>query len=225
MFKVRCRLISFDGDEETFPCHFNYHVGDEIHYDGVYFTGRICQGLFPTMFPVVHNVHLMGNGYPGGIAFKYRTFDVRDPEMAKYDGLGFAPRKTFPEHVPPSMKTLHPTLEKEQVRGMRFGCLDTRTLAQFSCQAIDLSDADYCQPFYRRAVAILDRIAAQPGIRAVDILQKFSAFERDEISPRLTPGLLGVMLKGLEDVGYIEIGEDSRTMATGKELPSRPKVG
>lgn len=225
MFKVRCRLISFDGDEQTFPCHFNYCIGDEIYYDGVFFTGRICQGLFPTMFPVVHNVHLMGNGYPGNIAFKYRTFDVRDPEMAKYDGLGFSPRKAFPESVPPSMKTLHPALETEKVRGMRFGCLDTRTLAQFSCEAVDLSDADYCQPFYRRAVSILDRIAAEPGIEAVHILQKFSVFERDEISPRLTPALMEVMLKGLEDVGYIEIREDGRTMTTGKEPPSRPRIG
>src|SRR5512147_3022070 len=110
MFKVRCRLIAFDGDVETFPCHFNYKIGDEIYYDGDRFTGRICQGLFPTMFPIVHNVHLMGNRYSERIAFKYRTFDVRNPAMTPYDGLGFSPRKTFPERVPPSMHTLHPSL-------------------------------------------------------------------------------------------------------------------
>ena len=225
MFKVKCTLISFDGDEETFPCHFNYKIGDEICYDGVYFTGRICQGLFPTMFPIVHNVHLMGNRYPGNIAFKYRTFDVRDQEMAKYDGLGFAPRKTFPERVPPSTMTLHPSLEKEKIRGMRFGCLDTRTLAQFSCHAVDLSDADYCQPFYRRAVAILDRIIAEPGIGAEGILGRFTSFERDEISPRLSLALIEVMLNGLEDVGYIEIGDNRTAKATGKEPPSRPRIG
>jgi uncharacterized repeat protein (TIGR04076 family) len=225
MFKVKCTLIAFDGDEETFPCHFNYKIGDEISYDGVYFSGRICQGLFPTMFPIVHNVHLMGNRYPGNIAFKYRTFDVRDPAMAKYDGLGFAPRKSVPDRVPESTKTLHPMLHKDKIRGMRFGCLDTRTLAQFSCQAVDLSDADYCQPFYRRAVRILDRISAEPGIKAPEILASFSAFEREEISPILTSALMGVLLTGLEDVGYIEIGEDGSNVATGKEPPSRPKIG
>jgi len=225
MFKVRCRLIAFDGDEENFPCHFNYRIGDEIYYDGVYFTGRICQGLFPTMFPVVHNVHLMGNRYPSNIAFKYRTFDSREPEMAKYDGAGFAPRKRLPDKVPESMKTFNPTLREEKVRGMRFGCLDTRTLAQFSCQAVDLSDADYCQPFYRRAIGILDRITADPGIKAESILAAFSPFEREEVSPILTPALVKVLMNGLEDVGYIEIGEDGAASATGKEPPSRPKIG
>jgi uncharacterized repeat protein (TIGR04076 family) len=225
MFKVKCTLVAFDGDEKTFPCHFNYKIGDEICYDGVYFTGRICQGLFPTMFPIVHNVHLMGNRYPSNIAFKYRTFDVRDPGMAKYDGLGFSPRKTLPDTMPDSMKTLHPTLHEGKIRGMRFGCLDTRTLAQFSCQAVDLSDADYCQPFYRRAVRILDRVVEKPGIRAEEILAGFSPFERDGISPILTPALMKVLMEGLEDVGYVVIDADGGASPTGKEPPSRPKIG
>jgi uncharacterized repeat protein (TIGR04076 family) len=225
MFKVKCTLIAFDGDTENFPCHFHYKIGDEITYDGVYFTGRICQGLFPTMFPIVHNVHLMGNRYPAGIAFKYRTFDAVNPEMAKYDGVGFSPRKTLPDNVPPSMKTLHPSLQKDKIRGMRFACLDTRTLAQFSCKAVDLSDADYCQPFYRRAIAILDRIAAEPGINAQGIFDKFTAFEQEEISPVLTIPFVNVILNGLEDVGYIEIRDDGSAFATGKEPPSRPKIG
>ncbi len=225
MFKVLCKLIAFDGDIENFPCHFHYKIGDEITYDGVYFTGRICQGLFPTMFPVVHNVHLMGNRYPAGIAFKHRAFDVVNPEMAKYDGVGFSPRKTLPDRLPPSMKTLHPSIKKEGIRGMRFACLDTRTLAQFSCEAVDLSDADYCQPFYRRAISILDRIAAEPGINAVGIFEKFSTFEREEISPVLTVPFIRVMLNGLEDVGYIEIRENGSLRATGREPPSRPKIG
>jgi hypothetical protein len=225
MFKVQCTLIAFDGDIENFPCHFHYHIGDEITYDGVYFTGRICQGLFPTMFPIVHNVHLMGNRYPAGIAFKYRTFDVVNPEMAKYDGVGFSPRKDFPDKVPPSMKTLHPSLKEGKIRGMRFACLDTRTLAQFSCKAVDLSDADYCQPFFRRAVSILDRIVAAPGITATEIFKQFTPFEKEEISPVLTVPLVNVMLNGLEDVGYIEFNDDGGAVATGKELPSRPTIG
>ncbi len=225
MFKVRCKLIAFDGDEETFPCHFNYKIGDEFCYDGVYFSGRICPGLFATMMPVVYNVHVLGNGYPGNIMFKYRGLDTRDPAMAKYDGLGFAPRKTLPEGGPPSMSMLHPSLSKaEKVRGMRFSCLDTRTLAQFSCEAIDLSDSDYCQPFYRRALAVLDRIEAEPGMTASEILDRFTPFERDEISPPLTTVFLEVMLNALADVNYVQV-RDGKAYSTGRKPPSRPEIG
>ena len=154
MFKVRCRLIAFDGDEETFPCHFNYKIGDdwiraaffytrrdEFYYDGVYFTGRICPGLFASMTPVIHNVHLMGNGFSRNIPYKYR-FDVRNPDMVKYDGAGFSPRKTLPESGPPSLKLMNPLLPKDKtMKGARFTCSDTRTLAQFLCEAVDLSHA------------------------------------------------------------------------------------
>ena len=51
MFKVRCKLVAFEADEEMYPCHFNYKIGEEIYYYGVHFTGRICPGLFPSMMP------------------------------------------------------------------------------------------------------------------------------------------------------------------------------
>jgi len=225
VFKVRCRLIAFDGDEEQFPCHFNYRIGEEFFYDGVYFTGRICPGLFAPMMPVVYNVHVLGNGYSGNIVFKYRGLDVRDPAMAKYDGMGFSPRKSFPDGAPESMKRLHPSLAKtEKAKGMRFSCLDTRTLAQFSCEAIDLSDSDYCQPFYRRALGVLDRIEAEPGIGPEGILAGFTPFERDEISPSLTPVFMEVMVHALADVGYVEV-RDGGVYPTGRKPPSRPKIG
>ena len=37
MYKVRCKLVKFEGDEQTFPCHFNYKIGEEIYYDGANF--------------------------------------------------------------------------------------------------------------------------------------------------------------------------------------------
>ena len=49
MFKVRCKLVMFEGDEQMFPCHFNYKIGDEFYYDGVSFTGRVCPGLLAPM--------------------------------------------------------------------------------------------------------------------------------------------------------------------------------
>jgi uncharacterized repeat protein (TIGR04076 family) len=40
-FKVKCTLVSFTGDPENFPCHFNYEIGDAFTYDGEKFEGRI----------------------------------------------------------------------------------------------------------------------------------------------------------------------------------------
>ncbi len=60
MFKVKCTLVSFEGDEQKYPCHFNYKIGDEFDYDGVNFRGRICPGLLASMMPVVHGVFLLG---------------------------------------------------------------------------------------------------------------------------------------------------------------------
>jgi uncharacterized repeat protein (TIGR04076 family) len=222
MFKVRCRLIAFDGDEETFPCHFNYRIGEEFYYDGVYFTGRICPGLFFSMMPVIHNVHLMGNGYSVNIPYKYRL-DVRDPDMIKYDGAGFSPRKALPESGPPSMRLLETLSKNETVKGARFACSDTRTLAQFLCEAVDLSDSDYCQPFYRRALAILDKIKAEPGIKGMEIPVRFTPFERDEISPTLTPPFVQVMLGALTEMNYIRL-ENNGFYATGRIPPSEPKA-
>ena len=220
MFKVRCKLIAFDGDEETFPCHFNYKIGDEFYYDGVYFTGRICPGLFASMMPVIHNVHLLGNNFSGNIPYKYR-FDVRNPDMAKYDGAGFSPRKTLPEKGPASMRQLNPLLPKNKtMKGARFSCSDTRTLAQFLCEAVDLSDSDYCQPFYRRALAILDKITAEPGIKTPEILERFTPFEKEDISPPLTPAFLEVMLAALIDMDY-GVMKDGGFHATGRIPPSK----
>jgi uncharacterized repeat protein (TIGR04076 family) len=225
MFKVRCRLVSFDGDEEMFPCHFNYKIGDEFYYDGVNFTGRICPGLLASMMPIIYGVHSLGHRYSGNIMFKYRGLDSRDPSKARYDGAGFSPRKRLPEGAPELLVKLYPSIPKTQkVKFMRFSCSDTRTLAQFICEAVDLSDSDYCQPFYRRGIAILEKIEAEPGIKTDGILDRFTEFERDEISPPLTPVFLEVMLEALLDMNYIEI-HDKRAYATGKEPPSRPKIG
>ncbi len=73
-------------------------------------------------------------------------------------------------------------------------------------------------------IAILEKIEAEPGIKTDEILERFTEFERDEISPPLTPVFLEVMLEALLDMNYIEI-HDKRTYATGKEPPSRPKIG
>jgi uncharacterized repeat protein (TIGR04076 family) len=161
MFKVRCKFVSFLADAERFPCHFNYKEGDEFYYDGVHFTGRICPGLLASMMPVIWATHLMGNRCYENVMYRYRGLDAHDPSMAKYDGVGFRPwsPETLPEDAPQAMvKTVASTPKTERAKGgWHFECGDFRTLAHFSCEAVDLSDSDYCQPFYRRAIAILEK--------------------------------------------------------------------
>ena len=212
MFKIKCTCMGFDGDAETYPCHFHYKIGDEIYYDGENLTGRICPGLLPSMIPIVHALYLLGNKYPQNIMYRYRSHDVLDPEMAKYDGVGFRPAEPASERGIPIPRNWH------------FVCGDTRTLAHFSCEPVDLSDSDYAQPFYRREMAILDRIKKEEGIRQEEIIDRFSDFERDEISPPLSPALMEVFLNSLEDMNYIEIRE-GKVYSTGRKPPSQPDLG
>jgi uncharacterized repeat protein (TIGR04076 family) len=211
VFKVRCRLIAFEGDEEAFPCHFNYKIGEEFYYDGVSFTGRICPNLLPSMTPAVYGVFLLGNKYFEDVMYRHRPRDARDPSMTEYDGMGFRP-------LPP------PEPGPGFHRGANIVCGDTRTLAHFVCEAVDLSDSDYAQPFYRRAIAILEKIEAEPGIKTGEILGRFTDFQRNKISPVLTSALLDRLLEALADMDYIEV-RDGRAHATGREPPSRPKYG
>ncbi len=211
MYRVRCRLVAFEGDEASYPCHFNYKVGDEFYYDGVSFTGRICPGLLAPLAAAVHGVYLLGNKYFEDVMYRYRGRDARDPAMAKYDGAGFRPLPLKDIDAP-------------RYQGANIVCGDTRTLAHFVCEAVDLSDSGYAQPFYRREIAILEKIEREAGIKTAEILGRFTDFERDKISPPLTPALLDVLLGALADMGYIEVRR-GRAHATGKEPPSRPKPG
>ena len=106
MFKVRCKLIAFRGDVETFPCHFGYKIGDEIYYDGVHFIGKICQGLLPSMIPVVKGMFLLGDKYNENIFYRYRGYDRPDPGMAKHDGVGYCPWSVNPEEAPEKIADL-----------------------------------------------------------------------------------------------------------------------
>ena len=211
MFKVKCTLISFAGDEKTYPCHFNYQIGDEFYYDGVSFTGRICPGLLAPMMPVVYGVCLLGNKYFKNVMFRYRGRDVRDAAMKQYDGAGFRPLEA-PDPDTPKSWVGH------------FVCGDTRTLAHFTCEAVDISDSDYAQPFYRREIAVLEKIRKAPGIKSDDIINWFTPFEREKISPPLTPVLMEVLLDALADMRYIEI-RDGKVYATGRKPPSQPGSG
>jgi uncharacterized repeat protein (TIGR04076 family) len=225
MFKVRCKLIAFKGDVETFPCHFKYKIGDEFYYDGDVFTGRICQGLFPSMIPVIKGTFLLGNKYNENVMHRYRGFDAEDASMAMYDGAGYRPWTSHPQEAPEKIaKLLSSVLKTEKAKGGHFVCGDTRILAEFSCEPVDLSDSDYCQPFYRREIAVLEKIEVEPGIKTTEILKRFSEFERDNIAPPLTPIYVEVILEALTDMSYIEI-RGGKAYPLGRTPPSRPVIG
>jgi uncharacterized repeat protein (TIGR04076 family) len=225
VYKVRCKLVKFEGDDQTFPCHFGYEIGEEIYYDGTKFSGRVCPHILLAMTPVVYGVHLLGHKYSENVPFRYRGRDARDPGMAKYDGVGFRPLKNISEEERQKSEAVVQLVSgTKKARGSHFTCSDTRTLAHFSCEPVDLSDGEFCQPFYRRAISILEKIEAEPGIKTDSIRNKFTAFELEDISPPLTPVLTEVLLDALADMEYIEI-RDSRARATGRQPPSRPKIG
>jgi uncharacterized repeat protein (TIGR04076 family) len=224
MYKVRCKLFKFEGDPVNYPCHFNYQVGDEIYYDGVNFTGKICPHLIIPMMPIVHGIHCLGNNYAKNMPFRYRGHDARDPSLAKYDGVGWRPIKAEATPPVPSASPFPTDSKLKKAKGAHFMCSDTRTLAHFSCEPVDLSDSEFCQPFYRRAISLLEVIEAKPGIELGAILDKFTAFQKENISPPLTPVLSQVLLETLEDMEYIVIN-DGTAKATGRQPPSRPHVG
>jgi uncharacterized repeat protein (TIGR04076 family) len=225
MFKVKCKLVAFVGHEDKYPCHFGYKIGDEFYYDGVEFKGRICPGLLASMMPVVHGTFLLGYKYNENVLFRYRGLDVKDPDMARYDGAGYRPVDEVPGGVPENLRRMTPPSKTGgKAKTGHFTCGDTRILAEFTCEAVDLSDSEYAQPFYRRAITILEKIEANPGIGVDDILDKFTDFEKNQISPRMTPVLTEVLMDALTDMGYVEV-RNGKAYATGKEPPSRPKIG
>ena len=91
-------------------------------------------------------------------------------------------------------------------------------------EPVDLSDSEFCAPYYRRALVLLEKIEAEPGIKIDQIASRFTEFEREEISPPLTPVLVEVLLDALSDMDYIKIKE-GKAKATGRQPPSRPKIG
>jgi uncharacterized repeat protein (TIGR04076 family) len=225
MFKVKCTLINFEKDEKKHPCHFNYKIGDAIYYDGVTFTGRVCPGIIHTGMPVVHGVFLLGNKYSENIMFRYRGPNVRDSSMAKYDGVGFRPVKEPQEDQ--DEKAEGPFWNDPvtgRSKGAHFLCGDHRTLAHFKVEPVDLATSEYAEPFYRRSIAILEKIEAAHGMDTEEILDGFTRFEREGISPVLTPVLVDVILEALADVHYIDF-RDGKAYATGKEPPVRPGIG
>jgi hypothetical protein len=216
-FKVRCKLVAFTGDPERFPCHFDYHIGDEFTYDGEKFEGKICNGLLKNMASVLWDTVFFGPGDYNRMVYLYSGLSARDPSMKKYDGVGFRPLKKAPEGADPNyLRSISATPPKSLVKRMRgFVCDDTRTGAQFICEPIAIASGGDMKTHYNRAMNILEKVKKQPGMTVKEILNKFSKFEREEIYPPIYDLNVSLMLDEMAVVVYVE-------MRDGKAYPKNP---
>lgn len=213
-YKVRCTLVSFTGDPDHFPCHFNYEIGDNFTYDGERFEGRICNGLLKNMAPVIWNTVFYGQGDYDRMIYLYSGLSARDPEMKKYDGVGYRPLKEAPEGADPRFLGGMPTIPPERLikRQRGFTCDDTRTGARFTCEPIDLASGGDMLTYYNRAMNILEKVKKQPGMTVPEILGTYTEFEREEVYPPIYDLNVSLMLDEMTVVGYIE-------MVDGKAYP------
>ncbi len=218
-FKVKCTLISFIGDSERFPCHFGYNIGDSFTYNGEKFEGRICNGLLKNMVGVIWDTVFYGYGDESRFLYLYTGLSARDPNMKKYDGIGFRPLKEAPSGADPRHVAAIPAeLPKTLIRRPRtFICEDTRTGACFECRPVGLADGGDMLTHYNREMSILEKIRARPGMNIEEILNQFTQFELEEIYPPIYPLNLSLMLGEMAMVEYIEL-RDGR--AFPKTLPA-----
>jgi hypothetical protein len=72
-------------------------------------------------------------------------------------------------------------------------------------EAFDVSDKGRNIPFFRREMALLDKILEQPGIPANKILGKFTKKQIEDIYPALSQPIVESLLEELELMGYLEI--------------------
>jgi hypothetical protein len=208
MFKVKCTLVGFMNDEEKFPCHFDYEIGESFTYDGCTIEGRICPGVLLNMVPAIWQTFFMGNRAYERILFKYSGLDAKDPLMKKYDGIGFRPLKEAPKGSGGKSGIVATPQIPTELKGKgSFACADCRTSAYFLVETIDLASGGYTLPFYKREIDILEKVKESPGMSVEEILGKYPDFEREEIHPPLNPVLVQLMLDELAEVGYVELRE------------------
>ena len=225
MFKVKTTVIDFKGDEERYPCHHGYKLGDVFTFDGASFNGSICPSLALTVTPMMMEVHSAGPRYKGYIhyyPFLYAPDSVVDPKGKDSDGIGY--KNVFENEPLPryhvgnlasSSKFVWPPKKRITDRPVRLICPDYRTSVVVQIEAYDVSDKGRNIPFFRREMSLLDKILEQPGISADKILGKFTKKQIEDIYPALSQPIVESMLEELELVGYLEI-RDGKVFAGPK---------
>jgi uncharacterized repeat protein (TIGR04076 family) len=228
MFKVKATVVNFLGDKQRYPCHHQYQLGDEFIYDGASFEGSVCPSLAIALVPKMIELHAAGPRYRDYLfyyPFLYAPLSVDDPESKKLDGLGYKNVLSNYQEPPYHMSKLAssdsftwpPRQERFKQRDIKLICPDYRTSVVVKVEAFDLSDKGRNIPFFRREMAILDKVIKNPGISAKRILKEFTRKQIEEIYPALGQAMVDSLLEEMEVVGYLEIRE-------GKVFAS-PKAG
>lgn len=219
-FKVRAKLVAFLGDEEKYPCHFAYKLGDEIIWDGEKFTGRICPYLLPELSTKVFWLFAAGPRYKEigyYFPFWYASISLKDPDRKKYDGIGFKPVLKSQEPYPgvPLGAFQWPPVNERLFKDVTVVCPDIRTSALFKLEAFDLADKGDSTTYFRRQMMILDRVLKKQGIDVDKIIDEFTEEERYEIYPPLSQMLIKVLVEELELLNYLQV-KDGKAYVTDR---------
>ena len=222
-YKVRCKLVSFTGDPDRFPCHFDYHIGDSFTYDGEKFEGRVCNGLLKNMASVIWDTIFFGPGKETKFLYLYSGLSARDPSMKKYDGIGFRnvlktivpPPYDMANLTPPNAFVWPPHGERTVAKDVTVICPDSRTSMLMKLEAFDLADKGHALPYFRRMMTILNKVMKNQGIKADKIIDEFSKEQRDGIYPALSPQLMAPLTEELDLMNYLNI-EDGKASVTEK---------
>jgi len=216
MFKVKATVVSFLGDEEKYPCHFQYNIGDEFIYDGAKFIGKVCPSVVPLLTQKMLDLHAAGPRYVEPqyyYPFWYAPVSANDPNLKKYDGRGFknvletivAPKYHMANLMPADAWKWPPHEERTVARDPVVICPDTRTSVLLKLEAFDLSDNGYDIPFFRRQMAILSKVLPKEEIAVDKILNEFSKEQIEKIYPALSQIMVQALVEELEIMDYLKI--------------------
>lgn len=226
-FKVKATVVAYLGDEKKYPCHFQHKPGDEFIYDGEKFIGRICPAISTLLIQQMIAVYAAGPRHiarPGFYyPFWYSPLSVDDPELKKYDGLGFRnvlDAKTEPDDpiarlVPTHAFQWPPHTTRDVAKAPAVICPDVRTSVLMKIEAVDLADKGDSTPYFRREMMILYKLMAKPGTPTGEIIELFAEKERLGIYPALSPIMVDALREELELMNFVEV-RDGRASVTAK---------
>ena len=236
MFKVKATVIDFLGDKEKYPCHHGYKLGDEFIFDGESFTGTICPSLMPTVAQKTLELHAAGPRYRDTMyyyPFLYAPVSVADPEMKKYDGVGF--RNVLETYSEPKYHMANlassgfkwpPPKERTVKKDITIICPDYRTSVKVKLEAFDLSDKGRNIPYFRRQMVILQKISNKPVINVDKILVEFSKEQIEGIYPALSRIMVQALVEEMELMSYVQIRDGQAAVTKkGKKKLAEFKAG
>ena len=195
-----------------------HKAGDEVIFDGGSFHGRLCPDVWPLVVPKVIMLHVAGPRYVEPHSYYpyfYCSPSVSDPAQKINDGLGF--RNVLKTIVPPqyNMATLMPPTafnwpphdKRDVARDVTIICPDTRSAMVMKVEAFDISDGGYDIPYFRRQMAILQKILRKGKVAAGKIMEEFTKKQIEVLYPVLSPIATEILAEELELMGYLKISD------------------